>query len=312
MGYLLYRHKEPARAWAIYAMETDEDIESGKHEGGTGKSFFIKLATYIRKHVFIDGQKKSLSDDKHLFGRVLEDFTDLVVIDDLGKHVPLNTLFVAITGDMLVEPKFIETYNINFNKSPKIGFTSNHPLSNFDSSLRRRLWFAGFSNYYHPENSMRNLPERTMLSEFGKQLIDEYTPEEMNKMYNFLAYCLQTYLRFHKRINPPMEGIERRNLQRSMNDDFFYWAEDYFTPDRLDVEVDKQEALEAFRLSLPESDRKYAKMHTFKAKLIFFAQYKNWIFNPPHLFNSESERKRNDIRRSVEGKDFYYFYFQTK
>ena len=95
MGYLLYRHKEPARAWAIYAMETDEDIESGKHEGGTGKSFFIKLATYIRKHVFIDGQKKSLSDDKHLFGRVLEDFTDLVVIDDLGKHVPLNTLFVA-------------------------------------------------------------------------------------------------------------------------------------------------------------------------------------------------------------------------
>ena len=312
IGYGLYRYKESSRSWALYAMETDENIETGKSQGGTGKSFFLKLISLVRNTIVIDGQKKSLSEDKHLFGRVLEGTTDFIIIDDLGLHVPIKILFVPITGDMIIEPKFIETYAIPFKMSAKIGFTSNHPLKNIDPSMRRRLFFCGFSNYYHGEDPMKNIPERNMRTEFGKDLIDDYTQEEMNKTYNFLAYCLQTYLRFHDRINPPMEGIEKRNMQHSMGDDFLYWADDYFGTDRLDNLQEKNEAFEAFRATLPDSDKKYYKIRTFKERLMMYAHYKGYGFNPTDLMKSDSERKRNDIRGSVEGKDVYYFYFKTK
>lgn len=312
LGYAIYRYKEASRAWALYAMESDENIETGKSQGGTGKSFFLKLIAQVRNLLVIDGQKKSISEDKHLFGRVLEGTTDFIMIDDLAKQVPLNILFVPITGDMIIEPKFIDTYSIPFKNSPKIGFTSNHPLKNIDASMRRRLYFCGFSSYYHGEDPIRGISERSMRTEFGKDLIDDYTSEEMNKMYNLLAYCLQTYLRFHERINPPMEGIERRNLQNTMGDDFLYWAEDYFTPDRLDSLQNKTDAFEAFKSILPESDRKYYKMRSFKDRLVLYAHYKDYQFNPPDMFKSESERKRNDIRRTEDGKDIYYFYIKTK
>ena len=312
LGYALYRFKESSRAWALYAMETDENIATGKAQGGTGKSFFLKLVSQVRKTLIIDGQKKSISEDKHLFGRVLEGDTDFIIIDDMAQHVPIKILFVPITGDMIIEPKFIETYSIPFKQSPKIGFTSNHPLKNIDSSMRRRLYFNGFSSYYHGEDPLRNIPERSMRTEFGKDLIDEYTPEEMNKTYNLLAYCLQTYLWFHERINPPMEGIEKRNMQHSMGDDFLYWAEDYFSPDRLDTQVEKNEAYEAFKSTLPETEKKWFKPRAFKDRLIMYAHYQGYTFNPPDLMKSDSERKRNDIRGSVDGKDTYYFYFKTK
>ncbi|MCX5681494.1 MAG: hypothetical protein NT079_04365 [Candidatus Omnitrophica bacterium] len=312
LGYALFRYKEPSRAWAIYAMESDENIETGKSQGGTGKSFFLKLVSLVRNTLLIDGQKKSLSEDKLLFGRVLEGTTDYIIIDDLGLHVPIKILFVPITGDMMIEPKFIETYAIGFDSSPKIGFTSNHPLKNIDASMRRRLFFAGFSSYYHGEDPIKSVHERSMRTEFGKELIKDYTPEEMNKTYNFLAYCLHTYMKFHERINPPMEGIEKRNMQHSMGDDFLYWAEDYFDESRLDTRVEKNEAFEAFRSTLPDSDKKWFKPRIFKERLMLYAHYKGYEFNPKSLMVSESEKKRNDIRGTKDGIDVYYFYFDTK
>ncbi|MEI6767278.1 MAG: primase-helicase family protein [Bacteroidota bacterium] len=312
LGYALYRYKEQGMPYGIYAMETDESIDTGKHQGGTGKSFFLKLVRQVRKNVvMIDGQKKSIVDDAHLFGRVLEYITDFIFIDDLGKHVPLNIVFVPITGDMIVEPKFIESYEIPFEKSPKIGFTSNHPLSSFDPSMRRRIWFVGFSSYYHPEDPMKGWPERNMRTEFGKNLISDYTHDEMNKMYNFLAQCLHTYLKFHEKINPPMESIDKRNIQGAMSDDFLEWAEDYFTHDRLNVNLPRAEAIEDYKASIPANEAKFIKSKKFRERLKLYALYKGYTFNPVDLMHTETERNRNDIRATIDSKTVYYFHLRT-
>jgi len=67
---------------------------------------------------------------------------------------------------------------------------SNHPIKNIDTSLRRRFFINGFPDYYHPEDVAKKIKLRDMFTEFGKNLITDYTEEEMNKFYNFMAYCL--------------------------------------------------------------------------------------------------------------------------
>ncbi len=45
-----------------------------------------------------------------------------------------------ITGKMVVNAKYVASYTIDFKDSPKVVFTSNHAIRNFDASLRRRTW----------------------------------------------------------------------------------------------------------------------------------------------------------------------------
>ena len=45
---------------------------------------------------------------------------------------------------------------------------------------------------------------------------------------------------------------------------------------------------------------------------MLFCAYKEWTFNPECLLLTESERKRNDIRKKSGNEDLYYFYIDTK
>jgi hypothetical protein len=150
-----------------------------------------------------------------------------------------------------------------------------------------------------------------MLTEFGKNLITDFTPDEMNRLYNFMIWCMHIYMRFHKKINPPMEDIEKRNLQQLLGDDFIYWADEYFTEDRLNISIDRAEAFEIFLEKIPERDRKYIKPARFKEKLKLYAERRGWYFNPDDLIKSETERERNDIRLYLNGKDVYCFHYRT-
>ena len=114
------------------------------------------------------------------------------------------------------------------------------------------------------------------------------------------------------RIQPPMKLIEQRNLQRAMTDEFIWWCDDYFTEDRLDCLVNKHDAFEAYKATLNKKIADAIKMQTFKNKLIMYCAYKDWRFNPEQLLLTETERKRNDIRKKSNYEDVYYFYIDTR
>ncbi len=124
--------------------------------------------------------------------------------------------------------------------------------------------------------------------------------------------CISVWHKLRVRIQPPMKQIEQRNLQRAITDEFIWWAEDWFTEERLDVIVNKDEAFDAYKSTLNRKIQDSIKMQTFKKKLIMYCAYKGWVFNPPELLLSETERQRNDIRRKADGKDLYFFYIDTR
>lgn len=310
LGYQIFKHKDAGQAYGIYAMEM-EGGDIGTHMGGTGKSLFISSIEQLRKQLFINGQDLNMNNPEFMFAGVERNITDHVFFDDLNEFVDLHRFMPMITGKMTVNAKYQNAYVLDYKDSPKVAFTSNHGIKNFDASLRRRTWFTAFSSYYHPEDPMKGLKEKSPFTEFRKNLITDYTQVEMNKFYNFMMQCLQAYLKFRVRIQPPMGQIEKRNIQRAITDEFIWWAEDYFNEARLNTLVNKQEAFDAYKSTLNEKIAKMVKINTFKTRLIQFCQYKEWIFNPEHLLTTETEKERNEIRRKENGEDKYYYYIST-
>ena len=128
---------------------------------------------------------------------------------------------------------------------------------------------------------MKGLKGRSPYTEFKKNLISDYTPEEMNLFYNFMLQCLQTYLKFRVRIQPPMNQIEKkRNIQSQLQMNLYGGPKDYFSEERLNTLVNKHEAFDAYRNTLNEKVARMIKINTFKNRLIQFCMFKEWVFNP--------------------------------
>jgi len=310
LGYQIFKYKEAGQAYGVYSMEL-EGADIGQHMGGTGKSLYISSIEQVRKQLFINGQDLQQDKSEFMFAGVERNITDHVFFDDLNEFVDLHRFMPMITGKMTVNAKYANAFVLDYKDSPKVGFTSKKKKKNFDASLRRRTWFTAFSSYYHPEDPMKGMKERSPYTEFGKNLITDYTPVEMNKFYNFMLSCLSSYLKFRVRIQPPMGQIEKRNIQRAIGDEFIWWAEDYFNEDRLNTMVNKHTAFEAYRATLNEKVARMIKINTFKNRVIQFCQYKEWIFNPEHLLTTESDRERNEIRKKENGEDQYFYFIST-
>lgn len=311
LGYMLCKYKDASKPYAVYCMEMEEGDE-GEHNGGTGKSLFAKSISELRSQVFVSGQDYDPKDTKFLLQEVRKDITDNVFMDDLSTRVDLHRFMPMITGDMTINPKYVSAFTLPFKVSPKVVFTSNHAIRNFDASLRRRTFFTAFSDYYHAEDPRRKLAERTPATEFGKQLIYDYDEQEMNDFYNFMLQCLQLWMRYRQRVNPPMRSIERRTLRNALGDDFLWWADDYFNESRLNCEVNKHEAFEAYKETISDAAAKNMKLRTFTERVKLLCQYKGWEYTPASMLQTETERARGEIRRQVDGKDCYFFYISTK
>jgi len=313
IGYLMFRHKDKSRAYMVYAMET-ELSDVGKHKGGTGKSMFFLLLEFLRTMLTIDGQLMKKDDDETMFTGTRKGVTDSVYIDDLNKNIDMHRLMPAITGKMTVRNLYENKIIIPFEDSPKLAVSSNHSLSSFDNSLRRRVWFLGFSDYYHSEDLPAGLTERSPRSEFGCNIPDDYNETDMNRFYNFMLYCLHTYIKFSVRVNPPMESIERRITQRELGDEFIWWADEYFNEKRLNIDIDKAEAFEAWKIAcISPAFHDKARSATLKSKLAEYCRYKKYSFNPADLLvnATETEKARGEKRAYVDGKDIYYWHIRT-
>ena len=312
LGYLMDKYKASGQPYAVFCMEMEQSDE-GTHLGGTGKSLYASSLERIRKQLFIDGQNLDSKKGDFLLQGVERGVTDNIFLDDLNQAVDLHKFMPMITGKMVVNPKYVAAFTIDFKDSPKVIFTSNHAIKGFDASLRRRTWFAAFSDYYHADDMQRGLKERAPFTEFKKNLIEDYTPEEMNAFYNFMFNCLAVWQKIRTRIQPPMKAIEKRMIQRALSDEFLFWAEDYFDPEknRLDTLVDQDVTFNDYKATLNPKFASMIKMKTFKQKLIQYCTYKDWKFNPERLLATVSDKEYNRIHKKVNGEEHYYFYIDT-
>lgn len=313
LGYLLSKYRSPSSGKAVYCMEIAVDeLEEGQHNGGTGKSLFLDSLKYMRNRVFIDGQKIDKNKMDFIFQRVDFD-SDIVHIDDLNSRVDLNLFLPSITNDLTVNVKNKDEFIIPMTKAPKFAFTSNHAISRFYGSLRRRIQFCGFSDYYHSENPETGLKENSPKIEFGRNLLFDYNDEDMNTFYNFMLQCVQLYLRYGL-IEADMGDIEKRQKENKIGMDFIDWADNYFE-DRLDQDINKEAAFIAYKDSLSKYGSGYVKKNTFTKKLIWWCEIRGYEYNPSWYMENKSmtERKRNEVRfTDAYGNQCYGFYISSK
>lgn len=311
IGYLLHRHKDMARAWALWIME-DKVSNDGESSGGSGKSFMIKFLESIRQILFLGGKNKKLTENQFIFQNVTES-TDIVWVDDADQHFDFTFFYDKITGSLETNKKHIDSNVLDFSKSPKFAFTSNFPPPNKDSATLRRLLFVVFSDYYHQKTDDNDyLESRRIYDDFDMELGgDKYTESMWNDDVNFLLDCLQFYLNASKevvKITPPMDRIKDRISIQIMGNQFRQWAEVYFCKDGPMVNrlIQKQDAFSAF---LIDSNVKGWTTNKFSKAMREFCQQCEWIeeLNPVQLANDKNGR----IIRQSMGKSYEMYYVKT-
>lgn len=313
LGYLLHRHKSQSRAWAVFAMDNILG-EEGESNGRSGKSFAYKALRNFMKSVTLSGRNPKMTDNPHLYDRVTE-HTDYILIDDADLYLNYKFFFDSITGELIVNPKNNQSYEIPFDSSPKFCFTSNHALRNLDTSLSARILYTVFSDYYHEKTEDNNYREtRKIQHDFGKDLFGaEYTEKEWNNDFNFFAQCIRFYLSVPAplRIDPPMGNVTLRNLLAKMTQVFKDWADAYFfvdpetnDGDNVNELIVKETALKDFQNA---TNQKNWTTNKFTKSLRAWCQFYGYTFNPKEFQNSQGR-----ISRKEDGQTKDMVYIQTK
>lgn len=309
IGYNMHRYKSPSQAWAIYAMD-NRIGDDGQCNGRSGKSFLFKTFGRFMRTVELSGRNPKLMDNPHVYDRVNQ-HTDFILVDDCDKYLQTSLFYDSITGGMTVNPKNNRSFFIEFENSPKFGFTTNYVPSEFDPSTSARLLYMVFSDYYHertPENDY--LETRSIRDDFNKNLFTDYTEEEWNQDINFFAQCLAFYLKMSGqgiKIQPPLENIMKRKYKSDMGANFEDWAYQYFSEEgeHLDTLLVRSVVMEDFRrfANLPKCT-----MQRFTKALKGFAALCPYVdmINPLEKLNTSGR-----LMRKVDGETQEMIFVRT-
>lgn len=303
LGYVLHKYKTPERAWALMAMDSKIG-ENDECNGRSGKSFFYTLLGFMRRKKDMSGRSGNITRNDHWLDGV-DQYTQLLQIDDLNERMDAGFFYDIITGSMTVNPKNNHIFTIPFSKSPKIGFTTNYVPSDFDPSSDARMLYMVYSDYYHEMTEDNDyLESRSIRDDFGKALCTEqYTEEEWTADFGFAMQCVRFYLFMKKeypevKIQPPMENIRTRKLNRDMGENFAEWAYQYFAEGsgHLDTQLVRTEVFEDYKRY---SNVSTIKMKSFSRKLKAFAAVCPYIeeIDPIEYRNSSG---RNIVTKKVD------------
>ncbi len=313
IGYNLHRYKSPSRAWALYAMD-NKIGEEDECNGRSGKSFLFKTFRYFMRTVNLSGRNYKLLDNPHVYDQV-DIHTDFVLVDDCDRYLPMSQFYDNITSGMTVNPKNNRSFFIEFEDSPKFGFTTNYVPREFDPSTSARMLYMVFSDYYHQKTEENDYQEtRSIRDDFDRNLMTptDYTEDDWNQDFNFFAQCLQFYLSLADKglkIQPPMDNIIKRKYKADMGAGFEDWAYGYFAPDGENVDTFVQrDAAHADFLDYSKQKRDFWTMQKFTKALRSFANLCPYIdsLNPPEFLNNQGR-----LSRKVDGKTKDMIYLRT-
>lgn len=314
IGYNLHKYKSPSCAWALYAMD-NKIGEEDECNGRSGKSFLFKAISQLQRTVNLSGRNPRLMENPHVFDQV-NAHTDFVFVDDCDKYLPMGTFYDIITSGMTVNPKNNRSFYIDFDNSPKFGFTTNYVPREFNPSTQARLLYMVFSDYYHEKTEENDyLESRSIRDDFGKNLMtsSDYSEDDWNWDYNFFAQCLQFYLSMKAegvKIQPPMNNIIKRKKKSDMGEDFEDWAYSYFAEEseNLDKALVREKVYEDFILAT-KVRKEFWKMNRFTKALKSFCDLCEYIkcLNPDEVVNSSGR-----FQQKVDGQTKDMVYIQSK
>ena len=322
-GYLLHHYKKDDMAKCVWIMEskmTNEDESSG----GSGKSLFMRVLHYMQLAdiVTLDGRDGDMTKNNHFLDRVSSN-TDILFIDDAAKNFPFDTFYGKITGQLTVNPKGSQSFEIDYRDSPHTVISSNFPWKGDDRSTLRRLIPVVFGDYYHEQGSDGEYREtRKVSSDFDGQNLfgHDYSDEDWNADYNFMINCLQFYLAHQNEVYmPPLEMVMKRVRRAMMGDNFNSWADTYFAEDdehpndKLDCLLVKKFVYDDYSAEVGNTTKKKSSQ-SFKAALKLYCKDRGWIFCPPEMlgWNEKEQRATKNLLWGAKRQSTELIYIRTR
>lgn len=339
LGYLSAQHKNQAKAWLVYLQDTKESA-IGESSGRSGKSLLTKALTYVRNSFYIGGRELADQSRYQFLYDGFTEFHDIIEVDDLSEHANFDFFYTQITGNRIINSKNTSPFVLEYEDSGKMIMSTNFEMPNSSASTVARMLNVGVSDFYHQKTTDNDYNEtRSPYDVYGKMMFTDFTNDEWNRFYYFMAYCIQLYMRY-PRIKPPMESLERRQMRKVMSsglgrgDLFLEWANDFFLPwtgealdkpefstttdddTRSDVYFDtlfsKKAAFEHFRKNAGIPDNKLRNISTtaFQKKLYEWCRYMGYDLNPEAMCTDKARRR---IRRRIGiGDNLSEFYYVRK
>jgi hypothetical protein len=276
-GYIMHDFLDYSLMKAIVCMDGNES-EVGRSEGGTGKSIFSNQFEHVMPMEVVDGKSKTIEDDKHIY-ELVDERTRVITFDDVRVNFNFEWLFSQITRGITVNPKGLKRMRLS---PPKFIINTNHAINGDSNSFRRRQFLLGFSDYYNGA--------RTPYDDFGYQLFHDWDYVEWNRYYNFLASCMQQFLRNRLEFTIPTEALERRRLRQQIGESLIEWASLMFDPQQdpnsktpygvlLNRKIERNFMYQKYLDAYPE-DKRYTTNRIFKEKMQKYCVYAGLDFNP--------------------------------
>ena len=210
IGYLLHKHKDPSRAWAVILGEETDDEAKG---GGTGKGIFIKSLEKLLNTVTIDG-KNFKADKSFAYQRVKLD-TRLVAIQDVDRAFDFEKFYSIITEGWTIEKKNKDELYISYQDSPKVILTTNYTINDTGNHAKRRQKVIEFSDYFGAHHTPKD--------EFGSLMFDDWDRDEWNRFFNFMFRCVRFYFLNGVKDTTQGEKYKLKKLRTMFGEDFASW-----------------------------------------------------------------------------------------
>ena len=210
IGYMLHGYKNLSYSPAVIL---NDEVISDNPEGGTGKGLFMNALSQMKKLVVIDG--KAFAFERSFPYQLVSADTQILCFDDVKKNFDFERLFSVVTEGLTLEKKNKDAIKIPFEKSPKIGITTNYAIKGAGNSFARRKWELELHQYYNKT--------RTPLMEFKKHFFADWDEDDWCAFDNYMVSCLGGYLNTGL-VESKFTNLPIRQLSAETSHDFIEWC----------------------------------------------------------------------------------------
>ena len=210
IGYMLHGYKNLSYSPAVIL---NDEVISDNPEGGTGKGLFMNALSQMKKLVVIDG--KAFAFERSFPYQLVSADTQILCFDDVKKNFDFERLFSVVTEGLTLEKKNKDAIKIPFERSPKIGITTNYAIKGAGNSFARRKWELELHQYYNKG--------RTPLMEFKKHFFADWDEEDWAVFDNYMVSCMAGYLNTGL-VESKFINLGIRQLSAETSHDFIEWC----------------------------------------------------------------------------------------
>jgi len=179
IGYYAHEYRDE-RGWMVITTEKCEKSEDG---GGYGKNIFWNLLSLTTTFKSIPGSQVTFSKD------LLQswDKQRIFSISDLPKDFNLEFFKDIITGNAVVNKKFINEFEVAIEDMPKLGGSSNHTYPIKDGGLKRRIIYVELGDFFKVKKGVDKY--------YGKMFPKDWEDYDYLWYDNFIHDCIKEFLK---------------------------------------------------------------------------------------------------------------------